>query len=136
MTLEEIRFINRFQATVIDPIQKDLRSRKHKNWKNDKLSTTLEEILCSLSLIPQQNGEFDLAYLCREDIIHASYRLNSSIEHVEHSLWEVFIHLELYSLKPGLLPLGSELNHLKTRIDKLLRIINPHQYGKFTNSFM
>lgn len=131
MTQKEIQFINQFQATVLSPIQNDLISRKHKNWKTDPLSVTIEEILCSLSILPRSNGEFDLTYVCKGDIVKASYRLDGPIEHVDHSLWEVLEYLKYYGLNHGLLPLGYELDHLITGINQLLQIINPRQYGKF-----
>lgn len=136
MTQEKIQFVNQFQAVVLAPIQNDLIPRKYKNWKSELLSVTIEEILCSLSITPYSNGEFDLKYLCRGDIIEASYRIDGPIEHVEHCLLEISNYLELYSCKGGLLPLNREINHLTTGIKKLLRIINPKQYGEFTNSFI
>lgn len=136
MSQEEIQFITQFQVTVLNPIQSNLMNRKHRNWEHDPFSMDIEEILCSLSVTPLKNGEFDLTYICRGDIIEASYRLNGPIEHMDHCLWIFLQCLKLYALKNGLLPINSEIDHLNNGILKLLQIVNPGHYGKFTNSFM
>lgn len=131
MTEKERKFINEFQENLVIPVHDNLVNRKHRNWENNLLCVVVEEVICSLSILPKQNGEFDLAYFCMGDITQASYRLNDSITHIEHSLWEVLMYLELYNLKGGLLPLGQELQHLMQGITKLLQIVNPRRYGNF-----
>lgn len=137
MSQEEIQFINQFQVAVITPMQSDLTNRKHRNWEKDPFSMDIEEIICSLSILSLKNGEFDLTYICRGDITEASYRPNGPIEHVDHCLWELQQYLKLCALQHGgLLPINSEIDHLIKQISKLLQIVNPNHYGKFSNSFM
>lgn len=140
MSQEEIQFITQFQVTVLNPIQSNLMNRKHRNWEHEPFSMDIEEILCSISVLPLTNGksnstytgEFDLAYTCKGDIIEASYRLGDPVERVEHCLWELKQYLELYALQHGLLPINSEVDHLNNGIHKLLQIVNPERYGKFS----
>lgn len=131
MTREEIQFINQFQANLIVPIQRFLIPHRLEDSQNDSLYLTIEEILCSLSVMPDKIGEFTLTYLCNGNIFQSTYRINAPIEHIEHCLSEVLKYLELYDLKKNLLPLSSELDLLVQGIKKLLQIVNPNEYGKF-----
>ena len=135
MTREEIRFINQFQATIVVPIQKVLTSQKHESYKNEDLFRTIREIICSLSVLPESNGEFKLTYLCRGHLVSSFYTLDGtteqvkrSLEHVEHSLWEVLKYLKIYSSIDGLS--CNEFSDLVQGIEKLLKIISPEANGK------
>lgn len=128
MTPNDIRFINCFQATLVTPVYNDLSKRKHRNWKNDLFAINLENILCTLSILPKGDGAFDLTYMCDRYRISASYIPGKETEHIEHCLCELYRCFELYSYKNTLLPCQDEIKHLYDGIKKLLRIINPEKY--------
>lgn len=149
MTQEEVRFVNHFQATIVAPIQRILLGQKYKNRENDLSYVTIKRTLCSVSVLPEPNGEFKLSYLLKINLMSGSYTVNSSTEHIESCLLELlsllksyrelykksykcshtYLYKELY--EPKDISEEREFDYLEQGIGKLLQIVNSSRYGEF-----
>ena len=132
MTEQNKILIKQFQETIIVPMQDILKNRQYKNWRNDALSVTLEEIICTIVVKPKSTG-FTLTYCCDSDQVSASS--NGSLDHMNHCLCELLRYLELYhSKEDGLLPIKYKLDLFEQGLKELLQIINPNE-GKISKHF-
>ncbi len=131
MTQEQIHFIEDFQENFITPVQNILKGRNDTDPENDELITTIEEILESLSVVAESNGEFKVSYACRGKPCSDFYTLNESVEPVSYSLWEILKYLGLYASNCNVF--NDKVNNLKQGIKQLLDIINPLENSEHSN---